>query len=78
MCDIIYIEADSGAVKRQGRSDAYATEIDLAAKEYVALPKRDVYKKKEILFRSWRSTLTQDIMEVTSLFLDAKSSAKYQ
>lgn len=27
--DVIYIEANSGAVKRQGRSDAYATEFDL-------------------------------------------------
>lgn len=27
--DVIYIEANSGAVKRQGRSDMYATEFDL-------------------------------------------------
>lgn len=27
--DIIYIEANSGAVKRQGRSDTFATEFDL-------------------------------------------------
>jgi len=27
--DVIYIEANSGAVKRQGRSDTYATEFDL-------------------------------------------------
>ena len=27
--DVIYIEANSGAVKRQGKSDAYATEFDL-------------------------------------------------
>lgn len=27
--DVIYIEANSGAVKRQGRSDVYATEFDL-------------------------------------------------
>ena len=27
--DVIYIEANSGAVKRVGRSDAYATEFDL-------------------------------------------------
>lgn len=27
--DIIYIEANSGAVKRQGRSDSFATEFDL-------------------------------------------------
>ena len=27
--DVIYIEANSGAVKRQGRSDAFVTEFDL-------------------------------------------------
>jgi RuvB-like protein 1 (pontin 52) len=37
--DIIYIEANSGAVKRVGRCDAYATEYDLEAEQYVALPK---------------------------------------
>ncbi|KAA0184533.1 hypothetical protein HAZT_HAZT003334, partial [Hyalella azteca] len=47
--DVIYIEANSGAVKRQGRSDAYATEFDLEAEEYVALPKGDVHKKKEVI-----------------------------
>ena len=47
--DVIYIEANSGAVKRQGRSDAYATEFDLEAEEYVPLPKGDVHKKREII-----------------------------
>lgn len=47
--DVIYIEANSGAVKRVGRSDAYATEYDLEAEEYVPLPKGDVHKKKEIV-----------------------------
>ena len=37
--DVIYIEANSGAVKRVGRSDAYATEFDLEAEQYVPLPK---------------------------------------
>ena len=32
-----------------GRSDAYATEFDLEAEEYVPLPKGDVHKKKEII-----------------------------
>lgn len=39
MGDVIYIEASSGAVKRVGRCDAYATEFDLEAEEYVPLPK---------------------------------------
>merc|ERR1712057_22612 len=47
--DVIYIEANSGAVKRGGRSDSYATEFDLEAEEYVPLPKGDVHKKKEIV-----------------------------
>jgi RuvB-like protein 1 len=32
-----------------GRSDAYATEFDLEAEEYVPIPKGDVHKKKEII-----------------------------
>ncbi|VVT44028.1 uncharacterized protein SAPINGB_P000266 [Magnusiomyces paraingens] len=47
--DVIYLEANTGAVKRVGRSDAYATEFDLEAEEYVPLPKGDVHKKKEIV-----------------------------
>ncbi|KAJ3343604.1 RuvB-like protein 1 [Gonapodya sp. JEL0774] len=47
--DVIYIEANSGAVKRVGRSDAFATEFDLEAEEYVPVPKGEVHKKKEIV-----------------------------
>jgi len=47
--DVIYIEANSGAAKRIGRSDAYATEFDLEAEEYVPLPKGDVHKRKEVI-----------------------------
>lgn len=47
--DVIYIEANSGAVKRTGRSDAFATEFDLEAEEYVPLPKGDVHKRKEVI-----------------------------
>jgi RuvB-like protein 1 (pontin 52) len=47
--DVIYIEANTGSVKRVGRSDAYATEFDLEAEEYVPIPKGDVHKKKEIV-----------------------------
>merc|ERR1712010_328891 len=47
--DVIYIESNSGAVKRVGRSDAYATEYDLEAEEYVPLPKGDVHKRKEVV-----------------------------
>jgi RuvB-like protein 1 len=47
--DVIYIEANSGACKRVGRSDIYASEFDLEAEEYVPLPKGEVHKKKEIV-----------------------------
>ena len=47
--DVVYIEANTGACKRVGRSDAYATEYDLEAEEYVPIPKGEVHKKKEIV-----------------------------
>lgn len=47
--DVVYIEANTGSIKRVGRSDIYATEFDLEAEEYVPLPKGDVHKKKEIV-----------------------------
>jgi RuvB-like protein 1 (pontin 52) len=46
---VIYIEASSGSSRRVGRSDAYASEFDLEADEYVPVPKGDVHKKKEIV-----------------------------
>ena len=42
--DVIYVEANSGAVKRQGRSDTFATEFDLEAEEYVPLPKVEIFQ----------------------------------
>lgn len=47
--DVIYIEANTGVIKRVGRSDAYASEFDLEADEYVPLPKGDIFKKKEVV-----------------------------
>lgn len=47
--DVVYIEANTGACKRVGRSDAYATEFDLEAEEYVPIPKGEVHKRKEIV-----------------------------
>ena len=47
--DVIYIEANSGAVKRVGRSDSFATEFDLEAEEYVPIPKGDVHKKRQVV-----------------------------
>lgn len=47
--DVIYIESNSGAVKRLGRSDIYRQEFDLEAEDYVPLPKGDVQKKREVI-----------------------------
>ncbi|KAK8830434.1 hypothetical protein WA577_006116, partial [Blastocystis sp. JDR] len=47
--DVIYIEANSGVIKRVGRSDAYASEYDLEADEYAPVPKGEVFKKKEVI-----------------------------
>ena len=49
--DVIYIEANSGVVKKLGRSDRYASEHDLEAEEYVPLPKGDIHKKKDVVQR---------------------------
>ncbi|CAI4228720.1 unnamed protein product [Auanema sp. JU1783] len=47
--DIMYIEANTGAVKRLGRCDMYSSEFDLEADEFVPLPKGDVHKTKEVV-----------------------------
>jgi RuvB-like protein 1 (pontin 52) len=47
--DVIYIESNSGSVKRVGRSDSYATEFDLEAEDYVPLPKGEVHKKRQVV-----------------------------
>ncbi|EJD00718.1 RuvB-like helicase 1 [Fomitiporia mediterranea MF3/22] len=47
--DVIYIEHDTGSIKRVGRSDAYASSYDLEAETYVPLPKGDVHKRKELV-----------------------------
>lgn len=47
--DVIYIEANSGAIMRQGRCQAYAAEYDLEAEEYVPLPKGDVRKTRKVV-----------------------------
>jgi len=47
--DVIYIEANSGSVRRVGRSDEYMQEHSLEADKFVPIPKGDVHKKKEIV-----------------------------
>ncbi|GBE78871.1 RuvB-like helicase 1 [Sparassis crispa] len=47
--DVIYVEHNTGAVKRVGRSDAYASSYDLESETYVPLPKGEVHKRKELV-----------------------------
>ncbi|CAG8832895.1 10068_t:CDS:2, partial [Gigaspora margarita] len=81
--DVIYIEANTGAVKRVGRSDAYATEFDLEAEEYVPLPKGEVHKKKEVVqdvtlndldIANARPQASQDIMSMMGQLLKPKKT----
>lgn len=53
--DVIYIEANSGAVKRQGRSDAFATEFDLEVRFclYSVLMEAKVNKNVYDVFFFW-------------------------
>ncbi|KAI0277059.1 RuvB-like helicase [Russula aff. rugulosa BPL654] len=46
--DVIYIEHQTGAVKRVGRSDAYASSY-ASNRRHVPLPKGDVHKRKELV-----------------------------
>lgn len=47
--DIVYVEANSGTVKRLGRSDNYKAEFDLEADEFIPVPKGEVHKKREVI-----------------------------
>merc|ERR1712010_567 len=81
--DVIYIEANTGAAKRVGRSDAYATEFDLEADEYMPIPKGDVHKKKEIVqdvtlhdldMANAKPQGGQDLMSVMGSFMKTKKT----
>merc|ERR1712196_466133 len=81
--DVIYIEANSGVSKRVGRSDAYATEFDLEADEYVPIPKGDVHKKKEVVqdvtlhdldMANAKPQGGQDIMSVMGQFMKPRKT----
>lgn len=47
--DVIYIESNSGLVKRLGRADKYVTDSKLENDQYVPIPQGEVHKKKEIV-----------------------------
>merc|ERR1712159_871295 len=81
--DVIYIEANTGSAKRVGRSDAYATEFDLEADEYVSVPKGEVHKKKEVVqdvtlhdldMANAKPQGGQDIMSVMGQFMKPRKT----
>ena len=47
--DLIYFEANSGAIKRLGKSDAYKHVYDLEFDTYLPLPKGEVCTRKEVV-----------------------------
>ena len=47
--DVIYVESNSGAVKRLGRADTFRHAVDLEADEFVPIPKGEVHKKREVI-----------------------------
>ncbi|KAI5186261.1 RuvB-like protein 1 [Nematocida homosporus] len=47
--DVVHVETASGAIKKLGRCDAYASEFDIESTKYVPLPKGDVLTRKETL-----------------------------
>jgi RuvB-like protein 1 len=47
--DVVYIEANSGVIKRLGRSELHMNEFDLEADAYIPLPKGEVLRKKEVI-----------------------------
>lgn len=47
--DIIYIECNSGIIKRLGRSEAYKQDCDIESDRYVPIPKGSVYRTREVV-----------------------------
>ncbi|MEN2498746.1 MAG: RuvB-like protein 1 [Marteilia pararefringens] len=64
--DIIFIDAKTGVVKKEGRSNSYSTEFDLEAEEFCPVPGGDVHKRREI------------VQEVTLHDLDVANSSPHQ
>lgn len=47
--DVVYVESNSGSVKRLGRLDTHRHSVDLEADEFIPLPKGEVHKKREVV-----------------------------
>lgn len=46
--DVVYIEVNSGVIKKLGRSETHMNDFDLEASAYVPIPKGEVLKRKEM------------------------------
>ncbi|KAM0686464.1 RuvB ATP-dependent DNA helicase pontin [Conglomerata obtusa] len=55
--DIVYIESNSGIVKRLGRSEAYVQDCALECERYVPVPKGEVKRRREI----WQNISLNDL-----------------
>ncbi|KAG5858555.1 TIP49 P-loop domain-containing protein [Encephalitozoon hellem] len=47
--DVVYIEVNSGVIKKLGRSEAHMNDFDLEADTYVPIPRGEVLKRKEVI-----------------------------
>ncbi|KOB85310.1 hypothetical protein PFDG_00753 [Plasmodium falciparum Dd2] len=81
--DVIYIETNTGHVKRLGRCNDYAKEYDIEFDEYVSLPKGEVHKKKEVVqqislhdidLANANPTVGEDLASVLNSYLRPKKT----
>lgn len=47
--DVVYIEVNSGVIRKLGRSEVHMNDFDLEANIYVPVPKGEVLKRKEMI-----------------------------
>ncbi|ANQ08437.1 RuvB-like helicase [Plasmodium coatneyi] len=81
--DVIYIETNTGHVKRLGRCNVYSKEYDIEFDEYVSLPKGEVHKKKEVVqqislhdidLANANPTVGEDLASVLNSYLRPKKT----
>lgn len=47
--DVVYIECNSGIVKRLGRSESFLQDCDIESERYIPLPKGEAFRAREIV-----------------------------
>ncbi|EJW04858.1 hypothetical protein EDEG_00951 [Edhazardia aedis USNM 41457] len=60
--DIIYIESNSGVLKKIGRCEQFLNETEIEAENYVPLPKTEVMRRREL----WREVTLHEMDESNS------------